>query len=482
MQVPQVLLDLDADEAGGRTAGRPASGGPVWKEHHGDWEEGDSVLADLAGAGLGVAASEETSFDDPFAYDFISDDTGEHRAVGATDTGEHRAERSGHTGEHRVVPPAGAPAPDEVLAAASAPAAEAAPGPDRSPTPAADGDDRPHELELEPDAGEEAASAASAAPRARHRAAHRARAMRPGADRAEAPAGGPAPSSLAARIAAGPAAARGQGRRDPVVATVTGLGVAAVALVCFAVGPVASLVLVVVVGTLAGAELFGGLRTAGYRPATLVGLAAIPVAVVTAYLFGPTALVVTAAAVFVLTMLWFILGVGRREPVVNSSVTLMAFTWVGVLGGFAGLLLDPKAFPNHAGIALLIGAILVAVAYDVGGYAFGSWIGKRKLAPVVSPNKTWEGLLGGCFTAVAIAVAAVSNIHPWTLDTALVLGLCVAVVAPIGDLAESLVKRDLGVKDMGSILPGHGGVLDRVDALLFVLPIAYCVAKVAHLG
>jgi phosphatidate cytidylyltransferase len=151
-----------------------------------------------------------------------------------------------------------------------------------------------------------------------------------------------------------------------------------------------------------------------------------------------------------------------------------------MLGGFATLLLDPRVFPDRHGVAYLLGAIVATVAYDVGGYAFGSWLGSHRLAPSISPNKTWEGLLGGCFTAVAISVAIVHRMHPWTLAHALELGAVVAVFAPLGDLVESMVKRDIGVKDMGTLLPAHGGMLDRVDSLLFVLPATYCLVRLFH--
>jgi phosphatidate cytidylyltransferase len=100
----------------------------------------------------------------------------------------------------------------------------------------------------------------------------------------------------------------------------------------------------------------------------------------------------------------------------------------------------------------------------------------------VSPNKTWEGLIGGAVFSVVLSAVIVGEIHPWTPGKAALLGLVVAVVAPIGDLCESMLKRDLRLKDMGTLLPGHGGVLDRVDALLFVLPATYYLVRAVHLG
>jgi phosphatidate cytidylyltransferase len=143
-------------------------------------------------------------------------------------------------------------------------------------------------------------------------------------------------------------------------------------------------------------------------------------------------------------------------------------------------LLDPTVFPLRHGVAYLLGAAVVTVAYDVGGYAFGSWIGQHKLAPRISPNKTWEGLIGGSLSALVIAMAVVSHLHPWDFGRAAALGVIVAVVAPVGDLVESMIKRDMNVKDMGTLLPAHGGVLDRVDALLFVLPATYILVRLFH--
>jgi phosphatidate cytidylyltransferase len=102
------------------------------------------------------------------------------------------------------------------------------------------------------------------------------------------------------------------------------------------------------------------------------------------------------------------------------------------------------------------------------------------LAPAVSPNKTWEGLVGATIVtfAVTLLVQVIFKMHPWTFSRALALALVVCVAAPLGDLAESMIKRDLGVKDMGRIMPGHGGVLDRIDGLLFVAPAAYYLLRV----
>ena len=139
-------------------------------------------------------------------------------------------------------------------------------------------------------------------------------------------------------------------------------------------------------------------------------------------------------------------------------------------------------FPNREGIAFLLAAVIVTVATDVASLLVGSAMGRHPMAPSISPGKTWEGFAGGAVAAILAAVIVVHFIHPWTVGKALVLGIVVAVVAPLGDLSQSMIKRHLGLKDMGRLLPGHGGILDRVDGLLFVLPATYFVVKAMHLG
>lgn len=127
----------------------------------------------------------------------------------------------------------------------------------------------------------------------------------------------------------------------------------------------------------------------------------------------------------------------------------------------------------------LLGLIVLTVAAgDTGAFLVGRWRGRTLFAPVLSPNKTVEGLIGG--TALAFVMAVGLSSAPWfsdavTLEIALWTAGTVSVIAPIGDLVESMVKRSIGIKDMGTILPGHGGVLDRVDSFLLVLPVMYVV-------
>jgi phosphatidate cytidylyltransferase len=227
---------------------------------------------------------------------------------------------------------------------------------------------------------------------------------------------------------------------------------------------------VTVIVAAAAFELFEGFRRAGFQPATLLGLLGSLSLVGIAYNHGERAFPLVSAVVIGFTLFWYLAKVVHARPMVNAAVTVFGFGYVGILGGFAGLLL---VFPD--GVGMIIGLVLCAVAYDVAGYFVGTRMGHRPLMPDVSPNKTMEGLAGGMAASVVMGlILAIVGLHPWNaLSNGLLLGVVVAIFAPLGDLVESMLKRDLGLKDFGTLLPGHGGVLDRFDAMLFCLPAVY---------
>jgi phosphatidate cytidylyltransferase len=275
------------------------------------------------------------------------------------------------------------------------------------------------------------------------------------------------------------AAARTGGRDDMLQRIATGLALGVAALVTFRIGPQAAVVLIALVLGLAVAELYAATRRAGYLPATLLGIVATVAMPLAIYWRGLDAMPLVLFLAVAFSMLWFLVGVGDESPVLNIGVTLLGVAYVGVLGSFAALML---ARWGDDGIGVLLGGVVATVAYDVGGLFIGRAAGRSPLS-AASPNKTVEGLLGGMALAVVASTVIVSQWHPWgSWKHAFVLGVGAAVAAPLGDLCESLLKRDLGVKDMGSILPGHGGLLDRFDALLFVLPVTYEVARLLDLG
>ena len=268
--------------------------------------------------------------------------------------------------------------------------------------------------------------------------------------------------------------------RDLPVAIGAGLLLGLAVLIAAKVGAIAVLVLVTAIMTVAAFELYETLRTRGYHPATLLGLVGTASMLGAVYWKGEDAMPLVLGLFVVFTFLWYLAGVVHARPAMNVAITVMAFMYVAFLGSFAALLLripgvTSKGALAHDGITLFLLPVIATVAYDVGAYAVGGRTGRTPLAPNISPNKTWEGLVGATVITfvVTIVVQGIFKVHPWTFSRALALALVVCVAAPLGDLAESMIKRDLGVKDMGRVLPGHGGVLDRVDGLLFVAPAAY---------
>ncbi|MBK9178902.1 MAG: phosphatidate cytidylyltransferase [Acidimicrobiales bacterium] len=283
--------------------------------------------------------------------------------------------------------------------------------------------------------------------------------------------------AVAAPAEAGHAPATGDMGRNLPLAVGTAVGLAAVALVLFYIGPGAAMILVTPILVLAAAELFGALRKAEYQPATLLGLVAVGALGLASFWRGESAYPLVLFLTVVFGLLWYLVADTMDLPIPNLAITLLGVLYVGVLGSFAALLLK---FPN--GIGMLLGAVIGAVAYDVGGFFVGRSAGRSQLAPDVSPGKTYEGLIGGMVLAVLACVVIVGRITPWnSFGDALLLGVVVAVAAPLGDLCESMLKRNLGIKDMGGILPGHGGLLDRFDTLLFVLPATYYLVRVLDL-
>ncbi len=273
---------------------------------------------------------------------------------------------------------------------------------------------------------------------------------------------------LAATISAQP--------RDVTTSVITGLVALVVVLLASAIGPRALLLLVVAALGMAAAELFGAMRVAGHHPATLLGVTSTAALSGAVYWRGVDGFNLVMPLFIAFAMLWYLTGVVKGRPLMNIAVTTFGFFYVGILGSFAALLLTA---PHNDGIGLLLGAVLTTSAYDAGAFFAGRFAGRTPLAPDISPGKTVEGMIGAC-AATLVAGMIVGQIAPWDLKRGIVLALVVMVAAPLGDLCESMLKRDLGVKDMGAILPGHGGVLDRIDALLFVVPATWYLVRILN--
>ncbi len=270
----------------------------------------------------------------------------------------------------------------------------------------------------------------------------------------------------------------GEEPRDNRAAVVVGVALAILAAIAWVVGPWAVVGLVTIILVLCAGEYFQAMRQVGYEPIAPLGLLAIVGLPLGAYWKGEAALPLLLVLTLVAAMLWYVVGAGGLgRPTDGIGVTLFGVTWIGLFGAFAAVMLR---LPDGRG--MLGAAVIATVVNDLGAYLVGRAMGTRPLA-AASPNKTVEGLVGGgLITVVVMAMlGAFPGIKPFdTLANAVALGAMVAVVAPLGDLCQSVIKRDLDVKDMGTLLPGHGGVFDRFDALLFVLPATYFLLHVLN--
>jgi phosphatidate cytidylyltransferase len=211
------------------------------------------------------------------------------------------------------------------------------------------------------------------------------------------------------------------------------------------------------------------LMTRPLRPLAAAGYGGAFLGLVGAELGGLTWLVGGFLATLPLGFLLKNLAATKTTTTVSVGTAVLASAWIGLGLGFVVLLRD---IPEHA--VLVVFTVLLAVwANDTLAYAAGRTIGRHKMAPTVSPGKTWEGFAAGALASIAVAFFALYEQDFLTIWQSLVLGLLIAVAGPLGDLFESALKRDMQVKDTGRVLGGHGGMLDRVDALLFVAPAVY---------
>jgi phosphatidate cytidylyltransferase len=220
------------------------------------------------------------------------------------------------------------------------------------------------------------------------------------------------------------------------------------------------------------AELYATMRRRGHQPATALGLVVGGFMMAGAYRKGEPAIAFFMVLGLFMSFLWYMAAPlkGRESLLNNIGSTLLGVLYGPALASYVFLLLAQPA----SGRALMLTVIGLAFWYDIWAFVIGSFWGSRPLAPTISPRKSWEGLLGATaitfFSAVAVVPTAVTYL---SVTEAIGLAIVVVVFAPLGDLIESLIKRDLGVKDMGSLLPGHGGVLDRIDSVLLVAPAAF---------
>ncbi len=277
-------------------------------------------------------------------------------------------------------------------------------------------------------------------------------------------------------------------------------GAVLLALVLAAIWLRGLLLMVLVVGaTVLGAhEFYTMMRRAGYRPFYPAGVALAVVLALRGYADGgltggtqtgaqmgapisPAAEAVAVALVLVLTLGW--VGLSRAKDGATQpgwadvGLTLAGALYTGGLLGYAPIIAGTSGTGGADGRGWLLLVLSGTAACDTGAYFVGSAFGRRRLVPHISPGKTWEGLAGGVLggVAAALALSGLLDIGAWQ---AVALGLLVCMAAVAGDLCESLLKRAAGVKDSGRIIPGHGGMLDRLDSVLFVLLAVYWFVRV----
>jgi phosphatidate cytidylyltransferase len=216
---------------------------------------------------------------------------------------------------------------------------------------------------------------------------------------------------------------------------------------------------------LATHEVVRRLRTAGYSIPVLPLLIGGQAMVWLTWPFGAEGALGAYGGTVLVCLIWRLLSQGLDSQPVNYlrdvSVTIFLATWIPLFGAFGVLLVYPED-----GWARVFALMLGVVFSDIGGYAAGVLFGKHRMVPAISPKKSWEGLAGSLLCGTTAAVLAVVFLmhKPWWVGVA--LGLMLVITATLGDLVESQVKRDLGIKDMGMLLPGHGGVMDRIDGAL----------------
>jgi len=209
----------------------------------------------------------------------------------------------------------------------------------------------------------------------------------------------------------------------------------------------------------------------GLRPLVLAGYAGLLFSLLGAELGGVRWLVAGVVGTFLFAFVVFGVSDARPSFTAAMATTILGVVWVA--GGLA-LLLILRDIPEHGRLAVF--TVLLAVwADDTAAFFVGRLIGRHRMAPTISPGKTWEGFIAGSLAAVAVCFFALYKQHFLSNGAAIALGAGVALSATLGDLFESAVKRDLGTKDSGRILGGHGGVLDRIDAQLFAIPAAYVI-------
>ncbi len=255
----------------------------------------------------------------------------------------------------------------------------------------------------------------------------------------------------------------------------TGFIMGTIAMVCITLGGIPLLLMLAVIIFFASKEYVKILEHKGFYPSLKIILASEALLAVITY-FDRTDLVAGALTLCTFAAFMWVLFRGRQPYIANVATTLLGFVYCGYFPLQLQLLRDSSSVEFHDGLGFVVMMFTAILLTDVGCYYAGTKFGKHKLAPVVSPNKTIEGSIGGMISAIigACIVGHVIGVE-WYMSA--IAGLLCTIFAQIGDLCESLIKRDAGVKDSGNSLPGHGGFLDRCDSFIFTIPVMYYFCK-----
>lgn len=260
------------------------------------------------------------------------------------------------------------------------------------------------------------------------------------------------------------------------LAVVTGLGLGGLVIGLLFVGPEAFFPLAFVVILVAQAEFYGAARKVGHDPATALGVMSGALLLIGVDTRGSSAAGLVVFLTLLFSFLWYVAVERRDHLLTDIAITLFGVAYIPLLGSFAVLLARSCQAPGDCpptGGGLVLTMIGAAAFYDIFAFAGGSWFGKTPLAPSISPKKTREGAAVATVCTLLLVTLVAPLLGPWDSAQAFILGVLVCVASPLGDLFESMIKRDLGVKDIGVIFPGHGGALDRIDAVLFTAPAVY---------
>lgn len=258
------------------------------------------------------------------------------------------------------------------------------------------------------------------------------------------------------------------GRNIPLAIGV-GVSLGALALASLLFRREGFLVVVVVASCLAVWELRDGLARGKITVPLVPSMVGAITMITASYVGGGQALVVCFGLTCISLLLWRVTD-GLQDSIRDITGGIFVAAYVPLLASFSSLLL---LAPD--GVKRVIVFIGVTICSDIGGFAVGVIAGRHPMAPSVSPKKSWEGAAGSVVVCVIVGVVTVMVMLGGRWWAGAILGLALAVSATLGDLTESMIKRDLGIKDMGSILPGHGGLMDRMDSLLLAAPVAWAI-------